>query len=52
MCWKCGKEGHFKGDCKSKVPDEGKGSDEAPSVEAKTTQMKVGMCTWVLQVHM
>eukprot|EP00253_Pinus_taeda_P029912 PITA_29912 len=35
--WKCGKEGHFRRDCKSKAPDKGKGFDDAPSVEAKTT---------------
>eukprot|EP00253_Pinus_taeda_P029934 PITA_29934 len=32
-----GKEGHFKRECKSKVPDKGKGFDDAPSAEAKTT---------------
>eukprot|EP00253_Pinus_taeda_P031268 PITA_31268 len=37
VCWKCGKEGHFRRECKSKAPDEGKGSDDAPSAEAKTT---------------
>jgi len=35
--WKCGKEGHYKRDCKSKAPDKGKGSDDSPSVEVKTT---------------
>eukprot|EP00253_Pinus_taeda_P011480 PITA_11480 len=30
-------EGHYKRDYKSKAPDKGKGSDDAPSVEAKTT---------------
>eukprot|EP00253_Pinus_taeda_P025954 PITA_25954 len=30
-------EGHFRRECKSKAPDKGKGSDDAPSAEAKTT---------------
>ena len=42
MCWKCGKEGHYKRDRKSKAPDKGKGSDEAPSAEAKTTSDEGG----------
>ena len=37
MCWKCRKEGHYKRDCKSKDPDKGKGSDDAPSTKVKTT---------------
>eukprot|EP00253_Pinus_taeda_P015212 PITA_15212 len=42
VCWKCGKEGHFRRECKSKAPDEGKGSDDAPSAEAKTTSDEGG----------
>eukprot|EP00253_Pinus_taeda_P028199 PITA_28199 len=42
VCWKCGKEGPFRRDCKSKSPNKGKGSDDAPSVEAKTTSDKGG----------
>eukprot|EP00253_Pinus_taeda_P025935 PITA_25935 len=36
------KERHYKRDCKSKAPDKGKGSDEAPSVEVKTTSDEGG----------
>eukprot|EP00253_Pinus_taeda_P013306 PITA_13306 len=42
VCWKCGKEGHFRRECKSKAPDKGKGSDDAPSAEAKTTSDEGG----------
>ena len=42
MCWKCRKEGHYKRDCKSKAPDKGKGSDDAPPGEAKTTSDEGG----------
>ena len=37
VCWKCGKEGHYKNECRSKAPKKGKGSDDAPFTEAKTT---------------
>eukprot|EP00253_Pinus_taeda_P021292 PITA_21292 len=35
-------EGYFKRDCKYKAPDKGKESDDAPSVEAKTTSDEGG----------
>ena len=34
VSWKCGKEGHYKRDCKSKDPENGKGSDDSPSTES------------------
>eukprot|EP00253_Pinus_taeda_P003121 PITA_03121 len=42
VCWKCGKEGHFRRECKSKAPDKGKGSDDAPSAKEKTTSDEGG----------
>ena len=42
VCWKYGKEGHYKRHYKSKSPDKGKGSDDAPSAEAKTTSDEGG----------
>jgi len=42
VCWRCGKERHYKRDSKSKAPDKGKGSDDAPSIEEKTTSDEGG----------
>jgi len=42
VCWKCEKEGHYKMDYKYKAPDKGKGSDDAPSAEVKTTSDEGG----------
>eukprot|EP00253_Pinus_taeda_P021296 PITA_21296 len=42
VCLKGGKEGYYKRDCKSKAPDKRKGSDDAPSAEAKTTSNEGG----------
>jgi len=42
VCWKCGKEGQFKRDCKSKSPEKGKRSNDSPSVEGKPTSDEGG----------
>eukprot|EP00253_Pinus_taeda_P034797 PITA_34797 len=42
VCWKCGKEGNFKRDYKSKAPKKGKGFGDAPSTKVKTTSGEVG----------
>ena len=42
MCWKCKREGNFKKDCRSKAPEKGKGFDDAPSTETKTTSDEGG----------
>eukprot|EP00253_Pinus_taeda_P023987 PITA_23987 len=42
VCWKCGKEEHYKKNCKSKALHKGKGFDDAPSAEVKTTSDEGG----------
>jgi hypothetical protein len=41
-CWKCGKIGNYKKDCKSKKVDKPKGSDSTSSTEAKTSTKEGG----------
>ena len=36
VCWKYGKEGHFKKHCRSKYFEKRKGSIDAPSTDVKT----------------
>jgi hypothetical protein len=41
VCWRCGKEGHYKKQCRSKV-EKKKGSEEAPSTEENTSKEEGG----------
>jgi hypothetical protein len=42
ICWKCGKDGHLKNDCKSKAMEVSTRSDEKQLIEGKTTPDKGG----------
>jgi hypothetical protein len=37
VCWRCGKEGNYNKQCRSKNVERGKGSNDAPSTEEKTS---------------
>jgi hypothetical protein len=41
VCWRCGKEGHYKKQCRSKV-EKKKGSEESPSTKEKTSKEEGG----------
>ena len=36
-CWKCGKVGNYKNDCRSKNVEKEKGSEDTPFTKAKTS---------------
>jgi hypothetical protein len=38
VCWRCGKEGHYKKQCRSKIVERGKGYEDGPSIEEKTSK--------------
>jgi hypothetical protein len=42
VCWRCGKEGHFKKQCRSKSIEKVKGSEGAPSTEENTSKEEGG----------
>ena len=42
VCSKCGKEGHFKKECRSKAPEKGNGFDDTPFAKVKTTSDEFG----------
>ena len=50
VCWRCGKEGHYKKQCRSKV--EKKRDLKNLLLQKKRPPRKEGMCTWPLQAHM
>ena len=41
VCWRCGKEGHYKKQCRSKV-EKNKGYEEYPSTKEKTSKKEGG----------
>jgi hypothetical protein len=41
VCWRCGKEGHYKKQCRSKV-DKKKGFEESSSIEENTSKEEGG----------
>jgi hypothetical protein len=42
VCWRCGKEGNFKKQCRSKSIEKVKGYEGAPSTEEKTSKEEGG----------
>jgi hypothetical protein len=52
VCWRCGKEGHFKKRCRSKSVEKVKGYKGAPLQKKRPPKKKEEMCTWILQAHM
>jgi hypothetical protein len=51
VCWRCGKEGHYKKQCRSKV-EKKRDLKNLLLQKKRPPKKKEGMCTWPLQEHM
>ena len=50
VCWRCGKQGHYKKQCRSKV-EKKKGFEEAPFTELNTSKEEGGDVQDSLSIH-
>jgi hypothetical protein len=52
VCWRCGKERHYKKQCRSKVEKKKRYLKNLLLQKKIPPRKKEGMCTWILQAHM